>query len=216
MFKKLLKQTKKKKNPHKFFVTCVGEMNFSFLIHGFWSRGIRIWNTFKGSFTQQRCNRPFLSPPPPLYVENTAICRKKGSCVTPEGSEQLKIPNSPGDKGHISQGRCNRLWGQQGITYRRAGELWFPWWSVLSRASRGPGMLHANNNYLSEPLNCPENEYEPLQHRDEELQFLLNHFSMSWKRIAMIDALQWKNRSFWSSMHINKFRNCYPSIFIMI
>lgn len=51
-------------------------------------------------------------------------------------------------------------------------------------------MVHANNNYLSEAVNCPENEYEPLQHRNEELQFLLNHFSTSWKRIAMIDAMQ--------------------------
>lgn len=117
---------------------------------------------------------------------------------------------------HIFLEQSNRLWGQQDITYTRAGQLWFCWWSVLSRASQGSWMVHANNNYLSEAVNCPENEYEPLQHRNEELQFLLNHFSTSWKRIAMIDAMQWKNRSFWSSMHINKFQNCYPSIFIMI
>lgn len=58
-------------------------------------------------------------------------------------------------------------------------------------------MVHANNNYISEAVNCPENEYEPLQHRNEEHQFLLNHFSMSEKRVAMTDVMQWKNRSFW-------------------
>lgn len=155
----------------------------------------------------------------PLHVENTAIWSKKEeNRVTPEGSKQLKIQSlaALSDTGHIFLGQSNRLWGQQGITYPRAGQLWFCWWSVLGRASRVSGMARAHSNDLSEAVNCPENEYEPLQHRNEELQFLLNHFSMSWKRIAMMDAMQWKNRTFRSSMHINKFQNCHPSIFIVI
>lgn len=141
--------------------------------------------------------------------------KKEENRVIPDGSKERKIPSSLRDMGHIFLGQSNRLWGQRGITYTRAGHLWFCWWSVLSRATRVSGMGRANNNYLSEAVNCPENEYEPLQHRNEELQFLLNHFSVSWKRIAMIDARQWKSRSFWSSMHINKFQNCYPFIFIV-
>lgn len=43
---------------------------------------------------------------------------------------------------------------------------------------------------IFEAVNSPENEYEFLQHSNEEVQFLLNHFSLPWKRIAVIDARQ--------------------------
>lgn len=135
---------------------------------------------FEKLFTSR--NHRLLRVCAPLYVGNTAIWRKKEeNCLTPDGSKQLKIQSSGAlsDMGYIFSEQSNRLRRQQGITYTGAGQLWFCWWTVLSRASQVSGMVQANNNYLSETVNCPENEYKLLQHRNEELQFLLNHFSMS-------------------------------------
>lgn len=79
---------------------------------------------FERLFTSR--NHRLLRVCAPLYVENTAIWRKKEeNCLTPDGSKQLKIQSSGAlsDMGYIFSEQSNRLRRQQGITYTGAGQL---------------------------------------------------------------------------------------------